>query len=718
MKKISILAILLIIAVTNFAQKQLTNEDIWFSYKFFPSYIDQPRSMNDGIHFSALEKKGIVKYAYEKYGESSDVLLSVDDVKFNGSKISIDAYDFNADETKMLIATNKVSIYRRSWEANYYIVDLKTKEVSKLTEGDTPQRLAAFSPDGKKVAFVKENNLFIKDLSTQKETQITSDGAINEIINGTTDWVYEEEFAITKGFYWSPDSKKIAFYRFDESEVKEFTMKYYGDLYPLLYEFKYPKAGEDNSKVSIHIYNVADQKSKKCDIGTYEYIPRIKWSQNPDQLCVLTMNRHQSNLKYHMVNAQDFSSKIVYEEQSETYVEIDDNLIFLEDGKSFIRTSEKDGYNHIYRIFFDGEETQITKGKWDVVEFKGVDQEKGLIYYTSAEEGPIYKSLYVVNLKGKKKEKLSEKKGTNDAKFSNGMKYYINTYSNANTPSVYSLHKANGALIKVIEANDRLNGNMEAYKLSPKEFFTIKGAEKELNAWMIKPVDFDESKQYPVFMHVYGGPGNNTVEDAWGGMEYFFHQMLAQNGYIVVSVDPRGTMYRGEDFKKCTYLQLGKLETEDVIAVAQKLGERNYIDADRIGIQGWSYGGYLSSLAITKGADVFAAAIAIAPVTNWRFYDNIYTERFMRTPQENAKGYDDNSPINHAEKLEDPYLIVHGGGDDNVHVQNTLEMTDALVAANKSFDMFIYPNRNHGIYGGTTRVHLFEKMWKFIKENI
>lgn len=718
MKKLLAIALLFVGFQQSTAQNKLTNEEIWFSYTFFPSYIDQPRSMNDGIHFSALEKKGIVKYAYEKYGETSETLLEAADVKFNGKKIAIDAYDFNADETKVLIATGKVSIYRRSWEANYYIVDLKSKEVSKLTSGDTPQRLAAFSPDGTKVAFVKENNIYIKDLASEKETQVTKDGEINAIINGTTDWVYEEEFAITKGFYWSPDSKKLAYYRFDESKVKEFTMKFYGDLYPLLYEFKYPKAGEDNSKVTIHLYDVDTKKKVDAKVGEYEYIPRIKWTKDASKLCVLTMNRHQNNLKYNLVNAADGTSKVVYEETDDAYVEIDDNLIFLKDGKSFIRASEKDGFNHIYRIYFDGKEEQITKGKWDVVEFKGVDEDKGLIYYTSAEEGPMYKSLYVINLKGKKKEKLSAKKGDNDAQFSEGMKFYINTYSNANTPPVYSLHKANGDLIKVIEDNKRLKGNMEKYKLSDKEFFTIKGAEKELNGWMIKPTDFDESKKYPVYMHVYGGPGHNTVEDSWGGMEYFFHQMLAQNGYIVVSVDPRGTMYRGAAFKKSTYLQLGKLETEDVIAVAQKLGEKSYVDAERIGIQGWSFGGYLSSLAITKGADVFAAAIAIAPVTNWRFYDNIYTERFMRTPQENADGYDDNSPINHTEKLEDPYLIVHGGGDDNVHVQNTLEMTDALVASNKQFDMFIYPNRNHGIYGGTTRLHLFEKMWTFIKENL
>lgn len=718
MKKLLAIALLFVGFQQATAQNKLTNEEIWFSYTFFPSYIDQPRSMNDGIHFSALEKKGIVKYAYEKYGETSETLLEAADVKFNGKKIAIDAYDFNADETKVLIATGKVSIYRRSWEANYYIVDLKSKEVSKLTSGDTPQRLAAFSPDGTKVAFVKENNIYIKDLASEKETQITKDGEINAIINGTTDWVYEEEFAITKGFYWSPDSKKLAYYRFDESEVKEFTMKFYGDLYPLLYEFKYPKAGEDNSKVTIHLYDVDAMKKVDAKVGEYEYIPRIKWTKDASKLCVLTMNRHQNNLKYNLVNAADGTSEVVYEETDDAYVEIDDNLIFLKDGKSFIRASEKDGFNHIYRIYFDGKEEQITKGKWDVVEFKGVDEDKGFIYYTSAEEGPMYKSLYVINLKGKKKEKLSAEKGDNDAQFSEGMKFYINTYSNANTPPVYSLHKANGDLIKVIEDNKRLKGNMEKYKLSDKEFFTIKGAEKELNAWMIKPTDFDESKKYPVYMHVYGGPGHNTVEDSWGGMEYFFHQMLAQNGYIVVSVDPRGTMYRGAAFKKSTYLQLGKLETEDVIAVAQKLGEKSYVDAERIGIQGWSFGGYLSSLAITKGADVFAAAIAIAPVTNWRFYDNIYTERFMRTPQENADGYDDNSPINHTEKLEDPYLIVHGGGDDNVHVQNTLEMTDALVASNKQFDMFIYPNRNHGIYGGTTRLHLFEKMWTFIKENL
>ena len=683
--------------------------------------------MKDGEHFSALENNKIEKYSYKSFGKSIATILDGNNLTFNDEPIGIDDYFFNADESKVLIASNVNSIYRRSFTANYFVVDLKTKNVIELNKKDA-QQLADFSPDGTKVGYVMKNNLYYLDLETGKTIGITNDGKRNEVINGATDWVYEEEFELTKGFYWSPDSKKMAFYQFIEKDVPDFTMDYYnGKTYPTTYTFKYPKAGEVNSKIAIWLYDVVTI-NKSPIIKTsdkYEYFPRIKWTVN-NQLCVLGMNRHQNNLEYILMDDFEFvkssgvssNQKVIYTDKSDTYVEVDNNLIFLKDGQSFLRTSEKDGFRHIYKVNFDGTETQITKGNWDVVDLKGINEDNGHVYYISSEEGAMYKALYVTDLNGSKSKKLSDLKGTNDADFSTGMKYYINYYTNANQPYYITLHNAKGKELKVLKDNKALNETLKSYNFSKKEFITIKGKEDDLNAWIIKPKNFDSAKKYPVYFTIYNGPGHNTVTDSWDGSNYLYHQLLAQNGYIVISVDTRGTMFRGAKFKKSTYLQLGKLETEDMIACAKTVGNWEFVDNNRIGVQGWSYGGYMTALCMTKGADVFKMGIAVAPVTNWRWYDNIYTERFMRTPQENASGYDDNSPINHVKKMKGKFLIVHGTGDDNVHVQNTFEMTEAMVANNIDFDMAIYTNKNHGIYGGYTRLHLFNKMLKFTLDNL
>ncbi|HIP32876.1 MAG TPA: S9 family peptidase, partial [Crocinitomicaceae bacterium] len=494
----------------------------------------------------------------------------------------------------------------------------------------------------------------------------------------------------------------------------------FNELYPTPHNFKYPKAGEDNSVVTAHIYSLATRKNNSIDLGEYEYIPRLKWSSKDNLLILQTLNRHQNHLKYHKVQIENNLpvATSFFEEISKTYVEIDDNLLILEDGKTILRTSELDGHNHIYELCLGGESTQITKGDWDVIEFLGVDEENATVYFTSAEESPMSKGIYKIGISGKKKKRISENNGVSNADFSNGMKFFIKTHSDANTPPTFSLCDNNGKELSVLENNARLKGQLSNYQLPKKEFVKFKGAEIELNGWMIKPANFDASKKYPVYINIYGGPGSNMVVDEWGGMNYMYHQLLAQKGYIVISVDPRGTMYRGADFKKMTYLQLGKLETEDFIAVAKELQSYDYVDASRIGIMGWSYGGFMTSLAMTKGADYFKMGIAVAPVTNWRYYDNIYTERFMRTPQENPDGYDQNSPINFTDKLKGKYLLIHGSGDDNVHYQNTLEMVNSLVEKNKQFDLFIYPNKNHGIYGGNTRNHLFNMMLSFTLENL
>ena len=726
MKSTYILTLIaLLLAVTTSAQtNKITVESIWKDYAFVEKSVAGFRSTLDGEHYTRFKSEGSVRsiYKYSFTDESKKELLVDGSTLFYGNTlIKIDNYYFNADETKLLFTSNTQKIYRRSFKALYYVYDLKTKELAPLDKDHSPQTLAEYSPNGEKVAYVSGNNLFVKDLVTGKINQITQDGETNKIINGTTDWVNEEEFALTKGFEWSPDGEYIAYLKFDESDVKEYTLKYYQGLYPTLYNYKYPKTGEDNSKISMHLARVSNGKSRKIDLGDYEYIPRFSWAPNTNDLLIITLNRLQNNLNCYLFNADDKNSlpKVVYNEKDKAYVEIDDNLEFLPDGKSFFRTSEKDGFNHIYQIFLDGEEKQLTSGRWDVIEFKGYSPKTKDIYYTSAQEGAMYKSLYKVNTKKNKKAvKLSANRGYNNVEFSKGMKYYINRWSNANTPTITSLHKNNGEVIRTLEDNKEFSEELKSYNFQPKEFFKMQGADGDLNAWMIKPANFDSTKQYPVYYNIYCGPGSNMVLDKFGGLNLAYHQLLAQSGYIVVSVDTRGTMFRGAKFKKSTYLQLGNLESDDLVASAKELAKLNYVDENRIGIQGWSFGGTMSTLALLKGNDIFKMGIAVAPVTNWRYYDNIYTERFMRTPSDNEKGYKNYSPTSMVNKLEGKYFIIHGSCDDNVHYQNTMEMVDALVNANKQFDLFIYPNKNHGIYGGNTRNHLFNMMYTYTLENL
>ena len=704
-------------------KKKLTLKDIWASGKFFGKSVYGVRSMNDGVHYTSLDSdrggSAINKYSYAS-GEKVGAIVNQSELIPSTKKepIEIEEYHFSADESKLMIATEVDPIYRHSTKEVNYIYDIKSKSLDLLSSGK--QSHATFSPNGNKVAFVRDNNLFVKDLKTNQEIQITGDGKWNFVINGASDWVYEEEFAFDKAFAWSADGNKIAYYKFNEEGVKEFQMAMYGELYPDQYKFKYPKAGEDNSKVELWCYNLSSKKNEAIKLdGAYEYIPRIKWTKNPDLLSVTLMNRHQNELNLVLVNTADGSSKTILSEKTNTYIDITDDLTFLNGDKGFVWSSEKSGYNHIYKYDLEGKnEMQLTSGNWDVTSLEGVDQKNGLVYYVSAESSPMERQLYSVSLDGSKKKLLVDKKGTNRVVFSKGFKYFLNYHTDANTPTFVSLHKANGKQARVLVDNATMKNNLSGYAISNKEFFNFTTSENvKLNGWMIKPSDFDANKKYPVLMFVYGGPGAQTVVDSWAG-NYMWHQYMAQQGYIIVSVDNRGTGARGSEFKKCTYKQLGKYETMDQIEAARYLAKQSYVDGNRIGIWGWSYGGYMSSLCITKGADIFKTAVAVAPVTNWRYYDSIYTERYMQTPQENPDGYDTNSPINHVEKLEGKYMLVHGSADDNVHYQNTMEMINALVDANKQFDLFIYPDRNHGIYGGYTRLHLFTKISEFITENL
>jgi len=632
----------------------------------------------------------------------------------------IDSYVFSNDEKQILIANNSNQIFRHSFTADYFLYDTKSQKISGfLGQVQEP----TFSPDGTKIAYAKANDLYVYDIASRNTTRVTNDGVKNAVINGITDWVYEEEFAFVRAFDWSTDSKKLAYIRFDESDVPQFSMDMYKkDLYPTSETFKYPKAGEKNALVSLHIYNLSGNISQPINLGNYSdfYIARMKWTNDANLVSVQVLNRHQDNLDLIFVDATTANAKVVLNEKDKAYVDVTDNLTFLKDN-SFIWTSEKDGYNHIYLYDKNGKlKNQVTKGNWEVTSYYGFDEKTKTVFYQSVEKGSILRDVYKISLDGKKKVKLSSQVGTNAATFSPDFTYFINTYSSVTTPPTYTLNSSkDGKQAQEIVNNTALVDKLKKYDLPAKEFFeltTEKG--HKLNAWMIKPKDFDATKKYPVFMYQYSGPGSQEVANNWLDTNDMWFMMLSQQGYITVCVDGRGTGFKGATFKKCTQKELGKFEVEDQIDAAKIIGNYAYVDKARIGIFGWSYGGFMSSNCLFKGADVFKMAIAVAPVTNWRFYDSIYTERYMTTPQENASGYDDNSPINHVSKLKGNFLLIHGTADDNVHVQNSMQMIEALVQANKQFDWAIYPDKNHGIYGGKTRIQLFNKMTNYIKEKL
>ena len=656
-------------------------------------------------------------------GEVSDTLIHGEKLipADEMTPISIGSYHFNNDESKLLLSTESTKIYRRSSKAINYVYDLKSKILKLLAEGDK-QSYATFSPDGSKVGFVRENNLYVKNLLTNELVAITSDGKKNEIINGFADWVYEEEFSLTRSFFWSPDGNKIAFLKFNEKEVPMYNMQLWNGLYPEDYIYKYPKAGEKNSVVTVLIYDIHSKKSIELSVGedTDVYIPRLQWLPGGSLVSIIRLNRLQNKLDIFHGNAITGKTELIYTEQSDTYLDIDqvDDLTYLTDGKTFIISSEKTGFKHLYHYSIDGNLiNQITKGDWEVTDFEGLNEKKNKLYYTSTEVSSIERHIYVTDIKGKSQKKLSKVSGFHSASFSHDFKYYINTHSSAETPSETTLHNSKGKRIKVLAENSAYKKQTKKYGFANTEFFKIAiESGDSLNAYIMKPTDFDAHKKYPVLMSVYGGPGSQSVMNIWNGN--MWHHFLTQQGYIVVCVDNRGTGGKGRDFQHATYKQLGKYESEDQIASARYLAGLPFVDENRIGIWGWSYGGYMSSLSLLLGNDVFKAAIAVAPVTNWRYYDTIYTERYLQKPQDNPAGYDDFSPQSHTDKLKGALLLIHGTGDDNVHFQNTVEFQNALIKANKQFDSFFYPDKNHGIYGGNTRLHLYTMMTNFIVKNL
>ena len=724
MKKLSLsFFIVLMLMVSAVAQntKPIEFEHL-FDGTFSPQTVQNVRWMNDGQFYSATNNNRVIKY---------DIIDGTETVLFDGSEYSlsngespfpVQGYQFSADESKLLLKTEVEQIWRRSTRENYYVYDIETGTLTKLTASNEKQQYAELSPQGDKAAFVRNNNLFWVDLNTGEEVQITNDGEFNKIINGAADWVYEEEFGFAKAWFWSPDGDRIAFYRFNEERVKEFFMTDWGSLYPDQVRFKYPKAGEQNSLVTIHVYDLNNGETKTMDIGeeTDQYIPRINWTRDNDLLAIRRMNRLQNKQDLLFANVETGETDLILTEESDTWLDVHDDLYFLENGVQFITTSDRDGYNHIYLYGMDGELVrQVTSGEWDVTNFIGHDDRNYRLYYVSVESSPLERNLYSVRVDGRRKSMLTNGEGWHNINMSRDFKYFIDTYSDHNKPPRISLHRQDGREIRLLKSNDTLANRLNEYSYLEKEFITVEVNGTTLNAYMIKPVNFDSTKSYPALMYVYGGPGSQTVTKSFeSGIRPMWHQYLANQGYIVVSVDNRGTGARGRDFKKQTYKKLGQYETEDQIAVANYLSDLPYVDENRIGIWGWSYGGYMSSLSLAEGSDVFTTAIAVAPVTDWRFYDTIYTERFMQTPQMNPEGYNNGSPLEKAGQIEGNYLLIHGTGDDNVHFQNTVEMIDAMVEEDVDFETMIYPNRNHGIYGGNTSRHLYRLMSDFILEHL
>jgi len=701
-----VLLLLFVLPLFTIAQKQITLADIYKKGTFRGEMVfpDFGKKQAEKLNTSTIKDA------------DGKALTAVSDVVENKLKPELH-----------LIKTNQESIYRHSAKAFTYLYNRESKVLTKLSNEKVLH--AQFSPAGDKVAYVMDNNLYLYDIASGRTTAITTDGKWNHIINGNCDWVYEEEFSFTQAYQWSPQGNYLAYYRFDESQVKEYSFTEYDNFYNKEYRYKYPKAGDDNSKIEIHIYNVRTGNDVKAQFEQGDiYIPRIKWTAKDNELVVFWMNRHQNNLKLLLTNPDEGTARLLYEETNKYYIDINDDWQFLKDGSGYLFSSEMNGYNNIYLYSMDGKKkTTITKGKYDVTDIIGVDESSKLIYYTAAYPTAMDRNVFVVDFAGKNNTLLTSGEGTHRAVFSDDYGQFYDYYSNINTPqkvSLMSLTNKTGKISKktekVLSEGEKLQVLAREYNLGKAELVKVpNGKGDEINGWILKPANFDASKKYPVLFCNYGGPGSQQVANRYGVVSAW-HQMLAQKGFIVASFDNTGTGYRGEEFKKKTYLQLGKYEIEDQIAAAQWMGTLPYVDKNHIGHWGWSYGGFMSSLAITKGADVFSAAVAVAPVTNWRFYDNIYTERYMRTPQENPDGYDGNSPINFTDKIKGKYLIIHGTADDNVHFQNATQMVTALVKSNIPFESAYYPNKNHGISGmsDNTTIHLWTQMSNWILQNL
>ena len=732
MKKLFVL-FLTLMCLMNLQAQKVTLQDV-ANGTYRAQSIQGLKPMLDGEHYTQISKdhKRIVKYSF-RTGKEVEAIFDVTKAR-NCELKRFDDYIMSPDESLILIQTETQPIYRRSFTAVYYLYNVKNRTLEPLSNNG-PQQVPLFSPDSHQIAFVRNNNIYlIKLLFGNSESQVTKDGEYNKVLNGIPDWVYEEEFAFNRAFDFSADSRMIAYIRFDESRVPMYSFQWYKGMapektayatYPGSYDYKYPKSGAVNSKVSVHTFDIKSHVTRKMElpIDSDGYVPRIKFTDDPEKLAIMTLNRHQNRFDLYMANPRSAVCKVAVRDEAEQYIKEQaySNIAFYPE--NMVMMSERDGYNHLYLYTIGGNLVkQITKGKFEVKEFLGWDQKANVFYYTSNEESPLRTAVYKIDGKGKK-TKLSTRTGTNNALFSKNLNYYINTYSSAQTPTLITLNNNKGQEMVTLLDNKELKNKISQLNMPTKEFFTFKTSEGvELNGWMMKPANFNPSKKYPVIMHQYSGPGSQQVLDKWGigsfGDGGMFEAVMCDKGYIMVCVDGRGTGGRGAAFEKCTYLSIGLKEAADQAETAKYLSTLSYVDGSRIGIWGWSYGGYNTLMSMSEGSGAFKAGVAIAAPTDWRFYDTVYTERFMRTPKENGDGYNASSAIARAPKLHGKLLLIHGTADDNVHFQNCAEYSEALVQAGIQFDMQIYTNRNHGISGGNTRNHLLNRITNFFIENL
>ncbi len=733
MNKLFVMCIMMLLATSNVsADNKITLKDVK-GKTFTPKYITGVDPIKGTDRYASISNDGrqIIEYAF-KTGNQTRVLFDI--ANTHGENIKqLEGYTLSPDGKRMLIQTNTHKIYRRSFTADYYIYTIQSRKLEKLSTGG-PQQIPTWSPDGNQIAFVRDNNIFlVKLLYDNAESQITKDGKFNEIINGVPDWVYEEEFSTNRSLCFTADSRMLCWIKYDERKVKEYSLQLFmgshptmkaNEVYPGTYTYKYPKAGEDNSIVSVWSYEIQTHKTNRLQVPLEGdgYIPRIKSTNDANRIIVFTMNRHQDVLNLYAVNPRTTLSQLLIKEQGDKYVKEEAMEGITIGQNSILLPSDRDGYMHLYLYNMNGSLIRkIGDGNYDITSIYGYDETTGDVYYQAAGINPHDRQVFVSHKKGKT-ERLTDTNGWNKAIFSGDYKYFLNTWSDYNTPYVFTIRDSKGKVLSTPVDNKELKEKVKTYGFNGRETFSFTTSEGvKLDGWMVKPKDFDTNKKYPVILFQYSGPGSQQVIDAWNagsmGNGGAFDYYLAQQGFIVVCVDGRGTGGRGAAFEKCTYLRIGELESRDQIETALWLGKQSYIDKERIGIWGWSFGGFNTLMSMSEGRPVFKAGVAVAPPTNWRYYDTIYTERYMRTPKENGSGYATN-PIQRANALHGALLICHGMADDNVQPQNTMEYTEALIQADKNFKENIYTNRNHGIYGGNTRIHLLRQISNWFIEHL
>ena len=733
MNKLFVMCVMMLLATSNVsADNKITLKDVT-GKTFTPKYITGVDPIKGTDRYASISNDGrqIIEYAF-KTGNQTRVLFDI--ANTHGESIKqLDGYTLSPDGKRMLIQTNTHKIYRRSFTADYYIYTIQSRKLEKLSTGG-PQQIPTWSPDGNQIAFVRDNNIFlVKLLYDNAESQITKDGKFNEIINGVPDWVYEEEFSTNRSLCFTADSRMLCWIKYDERKVKEYSLQLFmgshptmkaNEVYPGTYTYKYPKAGEDNSIVSVWSYEIQTHKTNRLQVPLEGdgYIPRIKSTNDANRIIVFTMNRHQDVLNLYAVNPRTTLSQLLIKEQGDKYVKEEAMEGIAIGQNSILLPSDRDGYMHLYLYNMNGSLIRkIGDGNYDITSIYGYDETTGDVYYQAAGINPHDRQIFVSHKNGKT-ERLTDTNGWNKAIFSGDYKYFLNTWSNYNTPYVFTIRDSKGKVLSTPIDNKELKEKVKTYGFNGRETFSFTTSEGvKLDGWMVKPKDFDTNKKYPVILFQYSGPGSQQVIDAWNagsmGNGGAFDYYLAQQGFIVVCVDGRGTGGRGAAFEKCTYLRIGELESHDQIETALWLGKQSYIDKERIGIWGWSFGGFNTLMSMSEGRPVFKAGVAVAPPTNWRYYDTIYTERYMRTPKENGSGYATN-PIQRANALYGALLICHGMADDNVQPQNTMEYTEALIQADKDFKENIYTNRNHGIYGGNTRTHLLRQISNWFIEHL